>query len=67
MRGHCFYCHFGVVSFGGPIGSGIAGVYFVGNTATLAITGQTISEHFDDKFYTIPVGLPGLPAILIPK
>ncbi|MCG8310834.1 MAG: hypothetical protein MI975_25825, partial [Cytophagales bacterium] len=44
---------FGVVGFFGPIGAGIAGVYFIGNTLTYGITGQTIGEHIDN-YYWVP-------------
>jgi hypothetical protein len=59
--------YFGTVSFGGPIGAAIGGTYFVGNLLTLGVTGQTIGQHVDNNFYTIPTGLPGVPIMFIPK
>jgi hypothetical protein len=58
---------FGIVSFGGPIGAGIAGIYFGANLITIGVTGESIGEHVDNNFYIVPAGLPGLPFLAIPK
>jgi RHS repeat-associated protein len=58
---------FGTVSFAGPWGAAIGGVYFAGNLITLGVTGNTIGEHIDNNFHIISTGLPGAPFILIPK
>lgn len=59
---------FGGVSFAGPWGAAVGGVYFVGNLITVGVSGKTIGEHVENNFYIIPTGgLPGAPIILIPK
>lgn len=49
---------FGGVSFAGPWGAAIGGVYFVGNLITVGVTGKTIGQHVDDNFYILPSGMP---------
>jgi hypothetical protein len=57
---------FGFISFAGPVGAGIGGVYFVSNLLTVGITRKTIGEHIDNNFYIMSGG-PLVPMILVPK